>query len=311
MNRWRYILPAAALALGTILLAFTLASPRPTFLSVSGPYLGQAPPSMRAERFAPDILPRDLHSTPAFAPDGRQVYWKAMDARQNRLSYSRQIGGRWTVPQSVSLGLLPLDADDPVLAADGQTLYFTSWRPRVWHRPWPHKERIWFAERRGGQRLRWGRPTPLSDAVNGMDVHWQFSLAQDGALYFSSQGDIFSASWGSGQHAAPQRLGPAINTSFREGTPFVAPDASYLIFSSNRDDHSYGMEDLYISFRRETIEWSPAENLGPAVNGDAPELCPRVSPDGKYLFFLSGQSGTLDAYWIDARLIEQLKTKGL
>ena len=43
----------------------------------------------------------------------------------------------------------------------------------------------------------------------------------------------------------------------------------------------------------------------------APELCPQVSPDGRYLFFLSAKSGTYDAYWIDAQVIEPLRSRAL
>jgi len=308
---WKRVLPAAGAVLFGLLLTLGWIWSRPRFLDIHGPYLGQKPPGAQAERFAPGILPRDLHSTPVFAPDGTWVYWKAIDVRPDRISASRQIDGRWTAPHAAPLGLLSFDADDPVLSADGRTLYFTSWRPRKWYRPLPHKERIWYAERRSAQGLRWKRPRPLSDAVNAMDLHWQFSLARNGALYFASQGDLYRAPLVDGRHATPQRLGPAVNGSSREDMPFVAPDEGYLIFSSDREEGSLGAEDLYVSFRRADGAWSAAVNLGPAVNSAAPELCPRVSPDGRYLFFLSGKSGTYDVYWIDAELIERLYSANL
>jgi hypothetical protein len=287
-----------------LLYALNRAHAQPRLLDASGPYLGQAPPGALAERFAPGILPRDLHSTPAFSADGHEVYWKAMEAGLNRLSYSRVVDGRWTVPRSASLGWMPFDSDDPVLAPDGQTLYFTSWRPVRWTRPWPHRERIWRATRTGRH---WRRLEPLSDAVNAMDLHWQFSLAENGALYLSAEGDLYRAPWVDGGHGTPQRLSGEINGPSREGTPFVAPDESYLLFSSDRRAESQGRDDLYVSFGLADGTWSPAINLGPSVNTAAPELCPRLSPDGKYLFYLSGKGGTYDAYWIDATLIEPLR----
>jgi hypothetical protein len=195
------------------------------------------------------------------------------------------------------------DSDDPSFSADGQTLYFTSWRPVQWYHPWPHKERIWQATWSG---RRWTRPQPLSDAVNAMELHWQFSMAESGALYFSSGGDLYRAPLVDGQHAAPQRLGAAINSAGREGTPFVAPGEDYLLFSSNGQAETMGAEDLYVSFNHADGTWSAAVHLGPAVNSAAPELCPRVSPDGRYLFFLSSKSGAYDAYWIDAGLLAEL-----
>jgi Tol biopolymer transport system component len=207
--------------------------------------------------------------------------------------------------------LLPFDSDDPALSADGQTLYFTSWRPARWYRPLAHKERIWQAERRSAEGRRWTRPRPLSDAVNAMDLHWQFSVAESGALYFASQGDLYRAPPLGGQHATPQRLEAPVNSEHRENTPFVAPDESYLIFGSSRPQESRGMDDLYVSFRQASGTWSPAVNLGSEVNSSAHELCPRVSPDGRYLFFLSGRSGTYDAYWIETQSIEQLRSEDL
>jgi len=310
MKIWKRLLPVSAIALLALLFALCQASTRLEFLDVRGPYLGQEPPGAQAERFAPGILPRDLHSTPAFSPDGTSVYWKAMEG-PNRLSHSRQVDGRWTAPRAVWLGLLSFDSDDPALSADGHTLYFTSWRPLRWYRPLPHKERIWYAERRSAQGRRWKRPRPLSDAVNAMELHWQFSLAGNGVLYFASQGDLFRAPLVDGRHTTPQRLGPEVNGPSREDMPFVAPDEGYLLFSSDREEGSLGREDLYVTFRRADGAWSAAVNLGPAVNSAAPELCPRVSPDGKYLFFLSGKSGTYDVYWIDAELIERLYSADL
>jgi hypothetical protein len=307
MKTWKRLLPLALIVLLAGLYLFLRRPWRAApALKASGPYLGQSPPGALAERFAPGILPRDLHSAPVFSPDGNQVYWKAMEARPDRFSFSQQVDGRWTAPRLIQIGLLPFDADDPALSADGETLYFTSWRPVKWYRPLPHKERIWQTRR---QARRWTRPQPLSDAVNDRELHWQFSLAENGALYFTSQGDLYRAPWIEGQHGAPQRLSAAINTSSREGTPFVAPDERYLLFGSDRETGSRGGEDLYVSYRQADGSWSAAVNLGPAVNTAAPELCPRVSPDGRYLFFLSGKSGTYDAYWIDAQLLEQLRAQ--
>jgi Tol biopolymer transport system component len=44
-------------------------------------------------------------------------------------------------------------------------------------------------------------------------------------------------------------------------------------------------------------------NLGPSVNSAAGDYTPMPSPDGRYLFFTSGTSGSDDIYWIDASVI--------
>ena len=304
-KRTRRILVIAIISLLAVLLFILYWShQRPQFLDLSGPYLGQKPPGVRAELFAPGIISRDLHSVTVFALDGTQVYWKEMDSTKNHLFFSKLIDDRWTIPRSASLGSILFDSDDPCFSPDGQKLFFTSWRPVKWYRWLPHKERIWYVEKR--PRV-WSKPQPVADAVNVMDIHWQMSLTASGDLYFASKEDIYRSPFIDGQHTAPERLKAPINSDFREGTPFVAPDESYLIFGSGRPDDSQGMDDLYISFRLDDGSWSDVVNLGPDVNSRAHELYPCVSPDSKYLFFLSGRSGTYDVYWIDAQIIGQLK----
>ena len=55
--------------------------------------------------------------------------------------------------------------------------------------------------------------------------------------------------------------------------------------------------NLYISFNKNGT-WTQALNLGPEVNTDQTEMCPSVSPDGKYLFFHRGGEEHGDIYWI-------------
>ena len=69
------------------------------------------------------------------------------------------------------------------------------------------------------------------------------------------------------------------------------------------------MSDLYICFNDGFGNWSKAKNMGNMINTRAPENCAYVTPDGKYLFFNSGRNGNYDIYWVDAGIIETLKTE--
>jgi hypothetical protein len=53
-----------------------------------------------------------------------------------------------------------------------------------------------------------------------------------------------------GSYSEPEPLGSEINSNNYEGPPYVAPDESYMIFSSFGAG-GYGLCDLYISFRGE------------------------------------------------------------
>jgi Tol biopolymer transport system component len=114
-------------------------------------------------------------------------------------------------------------------------------------------------------------------------------------------GDVYFAEYENGQYKKPVNLGPAINTDQMEGTPFISPDGGYLIFQRSLD--------LFISFRREDGSWLEAKSLGPQINTPSYELCPIVTHDGKYLFFNSGRSGEIHTWWVDAGIIDKLRSQ--
>lgn len=209
--------------------------------------------------------------------------------------------GKWTAPS-----LAPFAGqhrnDAPIFSPDGKRLYFISRRPLT---PGGRdgKENIWFTKK---TTTGWAEPKPIDQVVNDFHIHWQFSVAANGSLYFgSSQGgglgvnDIWFSRKVKGKFTAPQNLGPAINTSSADFSPIIAPDESYIIFTRS--------SDLYISFRQKDGTWGKAVNMGEPVNSNAMESCAFVSHDGKYLFFLSGRNGERGVYWMEASVIEELK----
>jgi len=102
-----------------------------------------------------------------------------------------------------------------------------------------------------------------------------------------------------------------VNSKDGEYNSFVAPDDSYLIFTSIRAEDNYGEGDLYICFHKQDGTWTRAINMGPEINSFARDYCPSVSPDGKYFFFSSRKYGTEDIFWVDAAIIHHLKEKAL
>lgn len=87
-----------------------------------------------------------------------------------------------------------------------------------------------------------------------------------------------------GQREAPKLLSKKINTGKWTAHPFIAPDDSYLMWDSERED-GYGDSDLYISFRQQDGSWGIAINLGDKINTTRSENGAWVTLDGKYLFF--------------------------
>lgn len=280
------------------------------FPVLKGDYLGQAPPGDTPELFAPGIVSSiwGLHSTAVFSPDGNEVYWAPMMTFPGEI-YSRggllmmkRVDGRWTAPAWAAFSG-PFGNDDvPFFSPDGTRMYFISRRP-VPGEAGGRSERIWFTDRRADG---WSEPRPLDPNVNSMHMHWEFSLDRERNVYFAGNSpgglglnDIYMARFSQGGYEKPVNLGPPVNSSAGEESPFVAPDGSYLLFSRRYD--------LWVSFRDAAGAWSEPVNLGPGVNSPAVDLCPIVTADGKYLFFLSQRDGESHAYWVRADVIEKAR----
>jgi Tol biopolymer transport system component len=304
---WRKILMGGAVLLILIISAVLIAFPSdridlPGDLpDLSGPYLGQTPPGRTAVRFAPSIIGEDIHATVTFSPDGTEMFWRPFRDDTNEILFMALENGSWTLPQIVPFASRISDSDDPCYSAGGDRLYFTSWRPLTWLQPFDSKERIWYVDRTAQG---WSRPSPVSDAVNDMELHWQLSVSDDETLYFASEGDLYQSSFLGGAHQQPLNLGDVVNSPVDEGHPWIAPDESFLLFSSNRGKVDPGDYDLYLSRRSNQGNWETPLNLGRQVNTPALELYPVLSPDQEYLFFLSNRVSGLSVYWIDFESIK-------
>lgn len=279
----------------------------PQFPKLTGPYLGQKPPGTEPEVFALGIVSIEVleHSPPVFTKDGKEVYW-ATDFPM-KIMTMKLVDGRWTAPKTTSFHS-PFGDSEPALSFDDKKLFFLSTRSEDGTKK-INKENVWFVERTSSG---WSEPKLLPKAVNDHKMHWSISLDREDALYFASEHgsgyggkDIYKAEFKDGRYREPVNLGPEINSKLVATTPFIAPDQSYLIYSIKDHPEGKGSLDLFISFRDKDGKWSKPKNLGPTVNTAAHELCPVVTPDGKYLFFLR----QMDMFWVDASIIKELTPK--
>ncbi|HSG28209.1 MAG TPA: hypothetical protein VLA34_06995, partial [Candidatus Krumholzibacterium sp.] len=62
-------------------------------------------------------------------------------------------------------------------------------------------------------------------------------------------------------------------------------------------------EDLYISYRMADGSWTDPVNLGDRINTGEFEYYPRLSPDGRYLFFIR----SMNVYWVSTGFIDRLR----
>ncbi len=277
------------------------------FSVLTGPYLGQTPPVDKPLLFARGIVSTDAgnHSSPAFSPDGKEMYWSMGE----KIWFTRLENDRWTKPEMLSM--CKGDSymyDNPFISTDGKRLLFTSTRPV----DGIHKEsksNIWYAEKTSSG---WTDPRSVGSEVNAVPLHWSISVSDSGTLCFQSQeaggetprgiGDIHYSKLVNGKYVKPVRFGPAINTPATETCPHIAPDESYIVFT-RFDETDVKNTGIFISYRDKSGEWLPAV-MAEGGTKEKGGLSPRISPDGKYLFYVNG--GT---WWMPARFIETLRPK--
>jgi Tol biopolymer transport system component len=82
-------------------------------------------------------------------------------------------------------------------------------------------------------------------------------------------------------------------------TPYIAPDGRYLIFSRYDPKNSSTIR-LYISYAEDNGGWTQSALIAKIRYG----LCPVVTPDGKYLLFLSSPQ---TVSWMNTEFIEALR----
>ncbi len=163
---------------------------------------------------------------------------------------------------------------------------------------------LWVVERRaeGG-----GEPKRLDPPVKN-EVNEPFpAVAGDGTLYFgtvrpgSGGLDLHRARPSGKGYAEPENLGPAVNSPQMDLDGYITPDQTILVFGSDRPG-GCGKIDLYVS-RWKDGRWSPARNLGPAVNGPDHEFCPQIVAGGRLLLF-SRDTPEGGVFQIDAAVLD-------
>ena len=318
------------------------------FAALSGPYLGQDPPGMTAEMFAPGLLTAGYHETHiTFSPDGTEfMYTLFVDGdrilAQPRWPFVRgfimqasTVDGHWSDPTEVDFAPGPRKRY-PNFSPDGDRLFY-NWDPPNADESDTLATNIWYVDRRGEG---WSEPTEVR-------FHGEYSgkrrgifptVATSGNIYFGvfpdgANGLICVSRYEDGKYLPPESLYEQLQVHGNH--VYIAPDESYMIFDWVHPDtlQQHGDNDLLISFRDEDGKWARAKSLGAKVNSPYHDWRPFVSGDGKYLFFSSNRiesrepieggttlgelqdlvnapaNGFQHLYWIDAGVIEEARTR--
>lgn len=255
-------------------------------LVIKGPYLGQQPPGLSAEVFAPGIVATEHRDFSGFfSPDMQEFYFTRMDNETEEwtlIVYKNQ-NDQWTK------STVGPRVGRPILSPDGNTMHLGK----------HYMERT---------KTGWSDVKSLGPMFDREDWGIMRLSASESGIYVLDDyksGDVIRIStFKNGKRQPPKKMPAAINTGKYSAHPFIAPDGSYLIWDTERED-GYGESDLYISFRQKDGSWTDGINMGDKVNTESWEAVGYVTPDGKYLFFNRHH----DMYWIDAKFIEGLRPK--
>jgi len=263
--------------------------------AITGPYLGQKPPGLTPQPFAPTIVSTEHYEySGVFSPDMKEFYFIKAGGKNKEAAFVviKNENNQWH--ETVISGW----AGQPFIAPNGKTMHLGK----------RYKERT---------ATGWSDAKTLEAPFKDMPI-MRLTASASGTYYFDTydkENPDFPIRYSrlvDGKREEPMALSKEINTGTQLNHPFIAPDESYLIWDAKRED-GHGNSDIYISFRQKDGSWSEAVNMGDKVNTDAWEASASVTPDGKYLFFNrnmgSDKYENVDIFWVDAGFIEDLRPK--
>lgn len=261
-----------------------------------GPYLGQKPPGLIPEAFAPGIVSTEgWEIGGAFTPDMKEFYFIRKVEENGKLKQEFVVfqneNNRWhETVVSPRVG-------QPFIAPDGKIMHLGKRYMERTKTGWSERKSL-------------GGPFDnipimrLTASAKGTYVFDEMKPSGDNLIRYSRLID--------GKREEPRSFSKEINTGKYNVHPFIAPDESYIIWDGQRDSVVRNA-DLYISFRQNDGSWSEAVKMGDKINTGASEAGAMVTPDGKYLFFNrnvgSDKGENVDIYWVDAQIIEDLRPK--
>jgi Tol biopolymer transport system component len=237
--------------------------------------------------------PTGTYASPAFTPDDRTMIVTYGTAAQRRLMISHRQGETWSIPAPAPFSGRWRDIE-PVMSPDGAYLVFVSNRPATENgqpldgyyggsaKPGAGGN-LWRVNRVGEG---WGQPIRLPDVVNANSSIFAPALTRSGDLFFmqpdpkTGRFRLYRSRFAKGIYTIPEPL------SFSDGAysdydPAVAPDGSFIVFSSGRAPAPKDLGAAIFVAMAEGEGWRAPILIDPILLG----VEVRLSPDGSTLYF--------------------------
>jgi len=280
------------LTLMSTILASGINAQQDAFPVLKGPYLGQKPPGMTPELFAPGIVSVDKYSefVCVFTPDGQECIFDRHgdDEHQRGAVFKTRIeNGRWTEPEIHEAFTDFGEVFLPTMSPDGRYWFFTSMTLPV---PEGTKKIIpmyFVRETEAG----WTEPEYLTQSIHA-------SATLDNIVYVNSGREIE-------RHEDFDEIVDLYGSlPFDAGHSCVSPDGTYLIFD-NKELPRIGNCGLFVTFKKGDGSWTDPIHLGKYIQQHA--FCAWITCDSEYIFFHSQDDSKGNIYWVSADIIQKLK----
>ncbi|MEO9871791.1 TolB-like translocation protein [Ekhidna sp.] len=253
---------------------------------LAGAYLGQKPPGLTAEVFAPGMVSTELYELfSAFTPDMKEFYFVRYDEddKPSMIVYKYE-DNQWN--ESITGPRV----GEPFISNDGKIM---------------HLGRKYMERTDTG----WSELKSLDSPFKDMRI-MRLTTSSKGTYYFDEAKEEIPIRYSrlvNGKREAPQTLN--LDLGIFNAHPFIAPDESWLIWDDQRAE-GYGNADIYITYKQQDGSWGPAINLGDRINSAESDSYATITPDGKYMLFNRKiDENNVDIYWVDASFIETLRPK--
>ena len=279
----------------------------------------QAEPVAESPLLIPELFGAHLatdsdnrHSALAFSPSGKELFYSVYVGNQQpqKIFFSKRLNGNWSQPVVAPFSGIYKDGQ-PVFSVDGKRIYFYSKRPRHAETVASENYDIWYVERTGDG---WGVPVNPGQPINTDDDEDTYTFTKNGDFYFYRQSEgpkrlLLKSRLVDGAFQTPEIIKEVIDpASFAK--PVAIDGEDYFILTNNVKKGRFYYPALFISYKNKNGSWTRPKDMGDMINFGEGRF-PSLSPDGKYLYFVSYRTGIAQFYRVDTRVIDYLKSEDL
>jgi outer membrane protein OmpA-like peptidoglycan-associated protein len=219
---------------------------------------------------------------PVLSADQSSLFFIKRDASEQIYVAKKTDQGDWSEPVPIDSAITSKYNEGTCsVSADGRTMVFTSC---MRHDGFGSCD-LYITHKTGAH---WSKPKNIGRPINSSAWDSQPALTADGkTLFYVSdrkggigQRDIWvSYSLEEGGWSNPKNLGPDINTSSDDISPYIHVNEQTLFFATDART-GFGGFDIYFSEKDSSGNWGEPENFGYPINSHNDELAMFITADG-------------------------------